>query len=266
MAESVSTRPRTTLGGNVCIRNGLELDYCFREAIESLLPVCDEVVVCDGESTDGTQELLRAWAEREPKIRLCVYPWKHPKGDLYFWVDWLNYAREHVTCDYHIQLDADEILHESGYDFLRWFKSQEHHKPVSFWCHRLNFWKDSKSLIPHGVCCSHRVIRVGPQNVWMPSDGPDPRGTPLTTISHPSDLVIGHYGFLRKRDSFFAKARALQSYFFDHYDPRLEQAEQSDGNWMEDIKDVEWTSRLIPFRGSHPELGVKWLRDRNYAV
>src|SRR5438132_6241086 len=104
-----------TLGGNVCIRNGNALDYCWREAVQSLLPICDEVVVCDGESTDGTQEEIREWMQREPKIKLCVYPWPDPKGDIDFWVKWLNYSREHLTTDWHIQLDADEVLSDRSY-------------------------------------------------------------------------------------------------------------------------------------------------------
>ena len=35
----------TTLGGSLMVCRGLNLDYCFLEAIESLLPVCDEVAV-----------------------------------------------------------------------------------------------------------------------------------------------------------------------------------------------------------------------------
>lgn len=35
-------------------------DYPFREAIRSILPLCDEFVVAVGDSTDGTREAVLA--------------------------------------------------------------------------------------------------------------------------------------------------------------------------------------------------------------
>lgn len=257
-----------SLGGNVCIRNGIELDYCFKQAIESLLPVCDEVIVCDGESTDGTQEYIRGWMTREPKIKLCVYPWKHPKGDIDFWVDWLNFAREHVRCDYTIQLDADEVLHEDSYpaikSFTDWLVPPV--QPFSIWCDRLNFWADHRHLIPQGHCCSSRVVRLGPQNVWMPSDGPHPRGAQMIGMARDwfEPIRIFHYGFLRHTEAFFKKARAIEGYFFaGTFDPRMAKVE-GDPQWMKEIKDVEWTSKLIPYNGTHPAVAHRWLEQRGY--
>src|SRR5215472_16653087 len=133
-----------SLGGSVCIRNGNELDFCWRESVRSLLGVCDVVSLCDGESTDGTQEETREWMKSEPKLSLCVYPWPDPKGDADFWVKWLNYAREHVAADWHFQLDADEILHEKCYDEVRRFVSGPRRSAVVT---RHNFWKDHRHTI-----------------------------------------------------------------------------------------------------------------------
>lgn len=255
-----------TLGGNVCIRNGIELDYCFREAISSLLPVCDEVVVCDGQSTDGTQEEIREWMKLEPKIKLCVYPWPDPKGDIDFWVNWLNYARLHVRSDFMIQLDADEVLCESSHPAISEIRSLSYPQYFSVWCDRLNFWGDSQHLIPHGVCLGDRVIRVAPQNVWMPSDGPHPNGGECVGMARgwKKPITIFHYGFLRKPDAFFKKARSLQQFFWNSYDKRLADVE-GDPNWARNIKDVEWTDKLVPYTGNHPTCARGWLKERGYA-
>lgn len=256
-----------TLGGNICIRNGFELDYCWREAIQSLLPVCDEVVVCDGGSTDGTREHIVEWAEREPKIKLVDYPWPNPKGDIKFWTDWLNFAREHIKCDFQIQLDADEVLSENSYDWIKSYKHcTEAGKHESLWCKRWNFWRDAQSLIPYGHCLSNRVCRIAPQGVWLPSDGADERGWRATALAQDSGIEIFHYGFIRKRESFFKKARALQEMFFNSYDPRLEEVEKVDGNWMVNISEVEWTTQLVPFEGKHPMIMEKWLTERGCKI
>lgn len=253
-----------TIGGTVCIRNGESLDYCWKEAIKSLLPVCHEVVVCEGQSTDNTREILNEWAQSEPKIKVCEYAWPHPKGDIDFWVNWIQYARVHLKTDYHIQLDADEILDEESYPLIRDFVLRKRWR--SLICDRLNFWKDHKHLIPHGECLGHRVVRIAPQDVWLASDGSHHKGAEAAAMAEPSNVRIFHYGFLRKRDAYFDKSRQLHTMFFGGMtDQRMIDAEKADGNWMEKIEDVPWTKRLIPYRGRHPAIAIPWLKERGYA-
>ena len=256
-----------TLGGIVCIRNGDELDYCWREAVRSLLPVCHTVTVCDGESSDGTQEAIREWMKTEPKIVLCVYPWPEPKGDSDFWVKWLQYARIHTPTDYCIQLDGDEVMHENSIPLVKQFLTIAAEKgPMSAWCHRYNFWRNPSHLIPHGVCLAHEVVRILPQNIFLPSDGQHPEGAAATNMAVHSLIEIYHYGFLRKRDAFFRKAKALQGMFFNDYDPRLDAADKAGGDWMEHPGVTGWENDLLKFSGSHPEVIKTWLQERRYSV
>lgn len=256
-----------SLGGNVCIRDGNKLDYPWRESVSSLLPVCDVVVVCDGGSTDGTLEEIREWCKRQPKLRLCCYPWTDPKADIDFWVRWLNWAREHVPCSHHIQLDADEVLDERSYPIVLEYAKTAPRDTLK--CQRLNFWKDHRHLIPHGVCLGHEVVRLAPQDMWLPSDGVHPLGAETVAMSNPSKIRIFHYGFLRRREAYFEKAKLLHGYFFNTYDPRMTKAEEDTehgGNWMEKIENVEWTKNLIPYNGHHPIIAHQWLRERGYDV
>lgn len=253
-----------TLGGVIVIKDGEILDYCFQQAIASLLPVCDVVAVSVAKSDDNTEEIVREWASREPKLSVNIYPWKSPKGDANFFVDWLQYARQHTVADRIIQIDSDEVVHESSYPAIEEFKKREGR--LSVWMNRYNFWRNPQNLIPHGYCCAHRVVRMMPQDCWLPSDGADERGAESTNMAIDSDIFIGHYGFLRKRDAWFKKARALQGYFFDTYDKRLEAAEKYEGNWSEMPDITGWENQLMPFTGTHPEIIKPWLKERGYDI
>ena len=67
------------ISGVVVIRNGVRLGYPFIESLLSLLPLCDEVVVCEAYSDDGTYEWLERLRDKHPaKIRLVREHW--PEG------------------------------------------------------------------------------------------------------------------------------------------------------------------------------------------
>lgn len=256
-----------TLGGNVVIRNGNELDFSWKECVKSLLPVCDVVSVCDGESTDGTQDEIREWMKSDSKIRLCVYPWPHPKGDHEFFVKWINYGREHVQADYQFQIDADEILDEKSYPAVREFMADP--KGSTARISRLNFWLDHRHLIPEGQCLAHRVIRIAPQTMWLPSDGSTGHaleGIPSGVAKDCLGIRIFHYGFLRHREQFFKKEKALQGYFFNGFDPRMEKSETFDGSWMAMPGISGFSNSLEDYSGNHPEIIHAWLNERGYKI
>ncbi len=261
-----------TLGGNVCIRNGEELDFCWELAVKSLLPVCAQVVICDSDSTDGTSQKIGEWAAREPKIKAVNYPWKDPRGDGMWVMDWTNWAREQLDTDYHFQLDADEILHDNAYAQIEMLL--ETTKPISILCWRYNFWRDAQHLIPPDKCCGHRVIRMAPTDLWLPADYPHEKGRAAMDIEIDCPLQIFHYGFLRRREAFFKKERGLQRAFVNRYDPKLELAEKYPGNWMAmpcissptDNPADGWENDVRVFDGKHPVIAHDWLRARGYSV
>lgn len=249
-----------TLGGNVCIRNGQRLDYCWKEAVQSLLPVCDKVVICDCDSDDGTRQQIDEWVAREPKLIPVNYPWTDPRGDTNWWPEWLNYSRQHLPTDMHIQLDADEVVHEDDYNLIR---SAADNRSILF-CHRLNFWRDTKHLIPEGVCCGTKVLRIAPANLPIPSDYPYEPAAETLSRAVDSSIRIFHYGFLRERTAFFRKAREVQRIWVNSYDARLESAEKHEGRWSEMPGVTGWENNLNDYGGNHPKVIEPWLRERGY--
>ena len=100
-----------------CERNG----YPWRASISSLLDFCDEVVVMDGGSKDGTYEALLVWSEEDErlKVRQHVIDWAAP--------DWAPQsdglqkarARDLCTMEFCWQQDVDEVVPTGSEDRIR---------------------------------------------------------------------------------------------------------------------------------------------------
>ena len=109
-----------TLSGYTTTKDCIEQNYPWRECIKSLLGFCDEVVVVDGGSKDGTWEELEEWSKKEDKliIHQQVRDWEHERFAVF---DGLQkaLARSICTGDFCWQQDCDEVVHEDDYEKVR---------------------------------------------------------------------------------------------------------------------------------------------------
>lgn len=87
--------------------------YPWRESIKSMLGFCDEIVVVDGGSTDGTLEELQEWKKTEPKLKVFKRKWRMDEPAMDGMMK--AYARALCTKEFCWQQDLDEIVHESDY-------------------------------------------------------------------------------------------------------------------------------------------------------
>lgn len=109
-----------TLSGYSTTYNCVDQNYPFVESITSLLDVCDEVVVVDGGSTDGTWDVLTAMAEENPKLKIkqVERDWSHPRHSVFDGMQKAA-ARDLCTGDFCWQQDVDEIIHQNDYQKIR---------------------------------------------------------------------------------------------------------------------------------------------------
>ena len=105
-----------SLSGYTTTLNCIDQDYPFEESISSLLGFCDEVIVVDGGSTDGTWEKLKDLAQNNENMKVHQQPrdWESRRFAVF---DGLQkaLARSLCTMDYCWQQDVDEIVHEDYY-------------------------------------------------------------------------------------------------------------------------------------------------------
>ena len=113
------------------IKNAVRFDYPIVEAIRSILPLCDEVVVAVGDSDDGTRELV---ASIDPKVRIIDSVWDESlkeNGRVLAVETDKALAAVAEDSDWCIYIQGDEVMHEDGYGEVR--KAMER-------------WKDDKGV------------------------------------------------------------------------------------------------------------------------
>jgi hypothetical protein len=106
------------ISGFMIVKNVLKQGYPFVEAIASALPICDEFLISDGLSTDGTYEVVRRLASVNSKIKLFQHKWPDKKN-IFVLADVTNELRAKCQFDYIFSMQANEIVHENTADFIK---------------------------------------------------------------------------------------------------------------------------------------------------
>tara|TARA_B100000212_G_scaffold336117_1_gene309012 strand:+ start:802 stop:2754 length:1953 start_codon:yes stop_codon:yes gene_type:complete len=111
------------LSGYTTVRNATKMEYPWQATVSSMIDFCDEVVVVDGGSTDGTWEELQSMASLQGDGRLKIYqhsvPDDHPSFAYETDGKLKATARSHCTGDFCWQMDADEVVHENDYPKIK---------------------------------------------------------------------------------------------------------------------------------------------------
>jgi glycosyltransferase involved in cell wall biosynthesis len=104
-----------TVSGYTTVRNVESQGYPWRKSIKSLLQFCDEVIVVDAGSDDGSFEELQEWSKEDERIKLHQKNLDTQDERFAVKVDGLLKAHARSLCqsDWCWQQDIDEVVHES---------------------------------------------------------------------------------------------------------------------------------------------------------
>lgn len=108
------------VAGFTIIRNAIRFDYPVREAILSILPLCDEMVVAVGQSDDRTLELIREIPS--DKIRIVETQWDDSlrEGGRVLAVETDKaLAAVSTDADWLFYIQADECVHEHDWPLIQ---------------------------------------------------------------------------------------------------------------------------------------------------
>jgi hypothetical protein len=106
------------ISGSLIVRNGVALGYPFLEAIQAALPVCDEFLIADGCSTDGTWEALERLRDAYPG-QVTLFRDRWVRDDMRAIAAMTNVLLRRCRFEYCLNLQANEIVHETTVEQLR---------------------------------------------------------------------------------------------------------------------------------------------------
>ncbi len=119
------------VAGFTFIRNAVRYDYPIVEAIRSILPLCDLVIVAVGQSEDGTLELIQGIGDPKIKILETVWDDRLREGGRVLAVE-TDKAFQAIPADYDwcIYIQGDEAMHEQDHALLRQQMEAHLHNPT----------------------------------------------------------------------------------------------------------------------------------------
>ena len=99
------------------IRNAIKYDYPIVEAIQSILPICDEIVVAVGKSEDDTLDLVRSIDQKKVKIIETTWDDSLRESGRVLAVE-TDKAFDAIgnDTDWCFYIQADEVLHEKYHE------------------------------------------------------------------------------------------------------------------------------------------------------
>lgn len=236
------------------IRNAVKYNYPIEEALRSILPLCDQLVVAVGDSSDGTRELV---AGIDPKIRIIDTVWDETirEGGRVLAVETDKAFRAiGDEADWCIYIQGDEVLHEDGYPAVREaMKKWKDHPEVDGLLFNYRHFFGSYDYVGSESRWYRHEIRVIRNNksfyAYRDAQG-FRKGDNEKLRVKPVDAWIHHYGWVQEPKVIKAKCIAKDKIMYN-----LEGDEEN----IVVAEDYPFTlvNALEKFKGTHPAVMKK---------
>ncbi len=248
--------------GFTFIRNAILYDYPIVEAIRSILPLCDEVVVAVGQSEDATLELVRSIAPEKVRVIETIWDDSLREGGHVLALE-TDKAFDAISenTDWCIYIQGDEVLHEQDYPAIRTAMQQHladdrvegllfkyRHFYGSY-----SYIGDSRNWYRHEVRIVRKDARI---RSYKDAQGFRKAGQKLRVAA--IDAHVHHYGWVKHPQQQQLKQRNFNKLWHDDA-------------WMETnipaLTDFDYSKidSLRPFTGTHPKVMQPRIERMNWG-
>ena len=251
------------VSGFTFIRNAVLLDYPIVAAIQSILPLCEEVVVAVGNSTDDTLGLIQ---NIDPKVRIIQTTWDdtlRENGRVLAIETDKALAAINPEADWAIYIQGDEVMHEADHpDILKAMTRFQHDQEVDGLLFEYLHFYGSYDYI--GVSNNWykkeiRVVKPG-RGIFSFRDAQGFRKTPDYKLKvAPANARVFHYGWVKDPQAMQRKQESFHKLWHD--DAWLEKNVK-----VADAFDYEdHIHELARFEGTHPQWIAPRIAARNWT-
>ena len=256
------------VSGFTFIRNAVKLDYPVKEAIESILPLVDEMVVAVGKGEDTTRELI---ASLGPKIKIIDTIWDDTlrEGGKVL-AEETNKAFDAIgeKADWCFYIQGDECVHEKYHTEIKTqmsrYKDDTNVEGLLFdYAHfygSYDYLGDSRTWYRKEI----RIIK-NDKTIRSYRDAQGFRKNGKKLLVKPIEAEIYHYGWVRHPKYQMAKLREANKLWHDdaYIDNKFDATKDFDYSEIDSIK---------PFIGTHPAVmqqrinSMNWKFDKDPSV
>lgn len=237
------------VSGFTLVRSGVKYFYPFKEAILSILPLCDELIVNVGDSDDGTLSIVQSI--QSDKINIISRKWDMSlrEGGKLLSIE-TNEALKQCTGDWCFYIQADEVLHEKyipnvhssmekylndneveglRFRYKHFYGSYDYYQDNyrKWYIKEVRIIKNNKNIVSWGDAMNFRHTDT----------------SPVKAIDIDADIY--HYGWVRPPDTLMMKRIDFHKLY--HSDKIVEQLAISTTNY-DDL------GNLKLFNETHPEV------------
>jgi hypothetical protein len=252
------------ISGFTIIKNALKNDYPVIEAITSILPLVDEMIVAIGNSTDATENLIRNIGS--PKIRIIHSVWdvsQNNKGGTILAVE-TNKAFQHISpdSDWAFYIQGDEVLHEKYHDTVRLAAARylDDKKVDGLLFKYLHFF-GTYDYVGDSRRWYHREVRIirNDKSISAYRDAQGFRRNGEKINVKPVAAYMYHYGWVKSPKQMREKQKNVMQYWEDQEAVRKRLL-------ATDIFDYNEFDSLQRFTGTHPQVMQKRIAEKNWEI
>ena len=248
------------VSGFTFVRNAIKYDYPVVEAIKSILPLCDEVVVAVGKSDDETLALIESIPSEKIRVIETIWDDSLREGGRVLAVETDKaYRAISADADWAFYIQADEVLHERYLDAIRtaMIRYKDDRSVDGLLFNYLHFY-GSYDYVGDSTKWYRREIRVirNRPDIFSYKDAQGFRKQPNVKLNVKRiDATMHHYGWVKEPKAMLGKQKTFNRYWHDD-------------TWIKDHVvdasefDYSKIDSLAKFEGTHPAV----MKDRIHAM
>jgi hypothetical protein len=249
------------VSGFTIARNIIKYDYPIVEAISSILPICDELVVAVGKSEDDTLQLIRSI--NSPKIKIIETEWDESlrEGGRVL-ADETNkaFAAIDPEGDWCFYIQGDEVIHEKYLPVIKAAMQEfKDDKKVEGLLFDYTHFYGSYDYVGDSRMWYRKEIRIirNDRNIssYRDAQGFRKNGNKLNVKQ--IHAAVYHYGWVKAPEAQQAKQQSFNKLWHDD-------------EWMKknvpDVNEFDYSQidSVVRFTGTHPQLMLPRISKMNW--